>query len=264
MKRRFLLATAAMVPFLAVSLIQLAAAQNQQFELAEEQFESWMFQNSGNEAGCRKHLEAILSMELAGLERQFELSETQRQKLRLAAQGDIKLFFDKVERARDFFRENRTDQQAINAVFQEIQPLQQRLTGDFFDKDSLFHKVLAATLDERQAEQLQALEEKERVERHHRSVRALVFQAETQLPMIARQREALVELLLEHSRPPVKSSNYDSYVLMYYATEIPDEAFADIFDRPQREALRQFLQRGQQLKPFLEQQGLLAEEESDD
>lgn len=264
MKRLFLLATASMAAFVAVSQPRLAAAQNQQFEIAEEQFESWVFQTSSNEAGCRKRLDAILSMELAGLQRQFDLSEAQQQKLRLAAQGDVKLFFDKVERARDFFHENRTDQQAINLVFQEIQPLQQQLADEFFGEESLFRKVLRATLDERQSEQLQALEEKSRVERHHRLVRTIVFQAETQLPMIAGQREAFVKLLLENSRPPAKSSNYDSYVLMYYANEIPDEAYSEIFDQPQREALRQFLQRAQQLKPFLEQQGLLAEEESDE
>lgn len=236
----------------------------QQFEISEDQFDSWMFQTSGNEAGCRKRLEASLGTELARLTQRFDLSESQQQKLRLAAQGDIKQFFDSVERARAFFLKNRTDQQAIQAVFQEIQPLQQQLASDFFGSESLFRKVLITTLDNEQSEALQALEEKQRVARHHQLVRETVLQAEKILPMVARQRDAFVELLTRHSRPPTKSSNYDSYVIMYYASEIPDEVFAEIFDKPQRDALRQFLQRGQQLKPFLEQQGLLAEEDNDE
>ncbi len=227
-------------------------------EIADTQFDSWLFQTARNEAGCRKRLEAQMNVLLFEATRDFALSESQQQKLRLAARGDVKRFFDQVEIRRDKFQELKHDRQNMSKVFQELQPLQQRLNAGLFEKDSLFAKVLQYVLDDAQQE-IQIERQADRIERQRKAaVRIAIVELERILPLNHRQRLVLTEQLLGTANSIPVMTRYGKYLMHYHLSEIDQAKLIDVLDEAQMEGFKKYAEQGKAYAAFLRQQGLLA------
>jgi hypothetical protein len=110
-------------------------------------FDGVVFQAHGDANGARKVIERQLRSQLEELERVCGLSEMQKEKLALAAQGDMKRFFGQVEEARKKFFAMENDQLAFKALwFDDLRPLQAKLTIGLFSEGSLYTKTLRGTL----------------------------------------------------------------------------------------------------------------------
>ena len=66
--------------------------------LERDNFDRWLFDHEVTERARQKHLEAILDTKIEHSAVVEKLTDPQRAKLRLAGRGDIKRFFDEIQR----------------------------------------------------------------------------------------------------------------------------------------------------------------------
>ena len=238
-------------------------AQNQ-IDLA--QFDSWIFQRHGrDEARCRSGLKKEIELQFVRIEQSTPLTESQKDALRLAGQGDIKRFFDRVNDARETFlkMEQKNDNQNINEAYQLASPLQQELMQGLFGDGSLVEKVTryvmtedqATELKEREIEQFRALME----------VRGKVFLATLGrgMALTAKQQRELHELFRKKTQqiqklPSGKSQvSLQNHLFAIWLVETPDGEIVSIFDPAQRQSIEKLGERAKAIRPMLKQQGLI-------
>ena len=92
------------------------------FMMADENFEQWVFNNGTNSAQAKTKAETVLRLQIEDLDRICTLTEPQKKKLRLAGQGDLKRFYDLVEEKRRKFKAVQNDQQKFNEVVHASPP----------------------------------------------------------------------------------------------------------------------------------------------
>ena len=208
--------------------------QEQNFFIEEANFENWIWQGAAStmEAG-RERLQTLLDIELSDVMRNCQLDEAQRKKLLLAGRLDIQRFLDRYQRLRRKFLKIRTDQNAMNAFWGEMSPLQQEIQGGLFGNNSLFRGVIAKTLSAEQNQQFEAASLERRMYRMRAKLELLLVAADEGLALRAEQRDRLQELCLANLKPPRRSSPYDTHVVMYQLSRIPDEQLSSIFNERQ-------------------------------
>ena len=89
------------------------------------------------------------------------------------------------------------------------------------------------SLTPEQREEYEAAEAERRKSRHAAKVRLFVAILEQSCPLKSTQRDAMVELLLKETRPALRSSEYDWYVVIVQAAKIPDSKLKPILDQAQ-------------------------------
>jgi hypothetical protein len=125
-------------------------------ELAVLEFDQAALSEVGPNAtlNVQNRFEWLLDKRIASLDRRYSLSPSQKQRLRLAARGDMQRFFERVDVARQKYiadrRRNAVD--AVRAVDAQSVPFHDDLkVGPFMD-GSLFSKALATVLSPEQLE----------------------------------------------------------------------------------------------------------------
>jgi len=236
--------------------LQIAAIQVRAFEINEKWFDQWIFR--GTTSGKSKaRLLALLELQVAAVDRSCELTEEQREKLKLAGRGDIKWLFDELDDARDQFLTVRRDQEKFNKFWPEVQPLQGKLNSGIFDESSFFHRILKRTLDPEQTAQYDEQERRRKKFRYEAKLGVVVATLESGMPLRDEQRKRLLKLLTEKTRPPQMFGQYDYYVIMLQVARLPEEQVKPIFDDAQWRALSQHLLQAKGMEPFLKQNGFL-------
>lgn len=229
----------------------------QGFQMGIEQFDSWIFEQHGNENGAREALESKIDLEIRRIEQSLVLSEDQKNRVRLGGRGDIKRFFNRVAHARNEFRELELDQNNINEAYQLAMPLQQELAVGLFEDGSLFAKVLRTTLAAEQRQLLQERESSRRKQTIEAYAKSYVTQLEMQLPMTAAQRDQLLALANEKIGKVTPDSLHLIHLMQYHMSQLPEEELEEIFDAGQLNVFRKVKARHAAMAPFLRQQGLL-------
>lgn len=158
--------------------------------------ESWVF-TGRSEDDVRKRLKEQVVLKVDQVDAACSLSEAQKRKLTLACKGDVDRFFRDIKSARE--KTSGVKPQNANGIqeaWAEIRPLATRLQEGLFNEGSLFSKVLAQTLDDRQASEYSRTM-REQMERRHRAlVLDAVASLEEGLPLLQAERDRLVELAL--------------------------------------------------------------------
>jgi hypothetical protein len=236
------------------------AAQQQQmnvFMMADENFDQWVFGGGRNSIQGRKRLEALLALQIDQLDRTCALSEAQKKKLQLAGQGDIKRFFVRVEEKRKKFQLVKHDQNKVGEIFQEIQPLQNSLNNGLYGPGSLFAKTVKRTLDADQTAKLAQNEREKKLFRYRAKIDLAVTMLDRAVGLKADQRKQLAKLLLEETHPPERFGQWDYYVVLLQAAELPQEKLKPLFDDVQWRLLNRQLDQAKGMKQFLQQNGFL-------
>ena len=237
--------------------------QQQDFFIEEANFENWIWQGSAPtvEAG-RDRLRTQLEIELADLDQTCQLDEAQRKKLLLAGRLDIQRFLDRYGALRRKFLKIRTDQNAMNAFWGEMSPLQQQIQSGLFGNDSLLRGVISKTLSAEQLSKFEAASLARRIYRMRAKLELLLVAADEGMALRAEQRERLQTLCLENLKPARRNSPYDSHVVMYQLALIPDEKVAVILNERQlkfwKQSMAQFGVNGGMIN-FLKQNGVWPE-----
>lgn len=249
--------------FFLISTGKVATAQD--FVLDASTFDSWLLSSTGayvgnNPRGIEGVLKDEAKMKIALLEMSCELTDDQRLRLELAALDDSTDFIVKVNTLKKELVGKTFPQNDISAPYQRIQELGIELQGGLYGDDSLFRKVYRSVLTPEQLEAAEKAERERRQRRHEASIGMLITGLEQFTPMTATQRDELRKLLLEHSKPATRSSQYDRYMLLYQISTVPEDKLKALLDEAQWKSLAPALRNGKAYKQMLEMQGLLEEE----
>lgn len=235
----------------------LQTAANARFAVGEENFDQWVFQGARNAETGRQRLHTQLKLHLDEIDRVCTLTDVQKQKLELAARGDLKSFFDQVEVVRRKFLAVRNDQNAFGQIWQEIEPLQTKQSMGLFGDDSFFAKTVRKTLNAEQVAKYQAVVDERRRFRYQATIEVSLATLENSVPLRHQQREALQRLLIEGTRPPRVFGQYDYYVVMTQFSKLPEATVKQLLDARQWELLQQQFRQHGRMEAFLVQNGVL-------
>jgi hypothetical protein len=131
-------------PALPVMPIRLTA-------LEKDNFDRWLFAREPSERARQEHLKEVLDAKITRAASEHKLTESQRAKLRLAGRGDIKRFFDLVQKRRDDFEIERKDFRTGIAALRRLDELSSSYREGPFDSGSLFAKTLHKINTDRKA-----------------------------------------------------------------------------------------------------------------
>lgn len=246
---------------LVVAFVGWAGAQAQQKAapraavVPEEQFDQWIFQQDRNASGARRRLDSLLALQVEDIERACELTDVQKKKLQLTGRGDIKRFFDRYEKVKQKFQAIKHDQQKLQEIWQDINPLQMTLQVGLFHDDSLLVKSLHHTLTGEQFTRYEAMARERRVFRHRATIELAVSTLEQNMPLRAAQRRELFTLLLNQTKPSRKPGYYDYQLILFQIGRLPEEKLKPLFDDLQWKVVNQHLGQFKGLEPLLKQSG---------
>lgn len=230
-------------------------------------FDQWVFgaagTGNGSELKTRQHFQNMAKTRIERIDQMCKLTEPQKKKLELAARGDMVHFFDRVEVVREKFMRLRNDQNKIQEIWQDIQPLQVAIQSEQFSTGSFFRKTLQRTLTGDQFSQFEKAELERRKFVYRAKILAVVVGFESTIPMTGEQRHKLVDLVEKETPIPRGFGQYDQYVVMYQMGKIPSEKLRKIFDESQMKMLDRRLNQGRGMGAWLERTGMLGEEKGE-
>ncbi len=246
-----------------VEALPQAQAPIAQFQMDEQNFDANVFQPSGNAKAARIQMEANLDVKLNEIDRICGLSDSQRNKLKLAASSDMKRFFDEVAVVRKKVKTGMIDQNAWNNIWQEIQPLRTRQSAGLFGESSFFTKSVRRALSKEQATAYNIVMNERRKFRYRASIEVVLVNVESSVSLRRSQHEALVTLLLEHTRPPKVFGQYNQYFVMNQLGKIPEDTLRQLLEDHQWTKLKLQIDQAQGMEPILIQNGITESEESE-
>ncbi|MGZ0169750.1 MAG: hypothetical protein ACKVHE_09350 [Planctomycetales bacterium] len=230
----------------------------------DQQFDQYVFQQYGNASTARVRLKESLELFTEDVDLACGLSNAQKQKLRLAGQGDIERFFRKFDKVKTKFQAIRNDQQKVNQIFQDISPLQTQLASGLFDRDSLLQKSLVNTINREQFLKYLKVDEERQRFHHEAKIGITISLLDQAVPVTAEQRRKLTELLRRETKPPRKSGRYGYYVMMHQVSKIDDKKFKPILDTIQWQVFNQQLAQMRGMEKWLKQNGFLSDDDDAD
>ncbi len=202
-------------------------------------FDSWVFQGR-QQTDFRQKLESQLDAQLAILNRDLELSNSQLDKLRTAGKGDINRFFNEVEKIRKKTAQMSPNQGNVQELWEIIMPIQQTAQRGLLTKDSLFRKVLAATLSGEQRRKEAECEDAKRQALYKVLVHQAIADIEQHIPLINRQRQMLVDLLMRQEKLPLDVPGAESMAGMYQLCQASEKDLSNILDADQLKLLLRY------------------------
>jgi hypothetical protein len=110
--------------------------------LERKNFDRWLFPHDESQYARDEHLKDILDAKIDLVATANKLTGPQRAKLRLAGRGDIKRFFDEVQKRRDDFEIERREFNAGVAALRRLDTLLPSYREGPFGTGSLFAKTL--------------------------------------------------------------------------------------------------------------------------
>ena len=238
--------------------------QVQNFEIQENQFDSWVFQNFPSALAARKKLDQMLTLQTEDVDRACQLSPGQRKKLELAGRGDILRFFDQVEVVRKKFLLVRKDQQKFNEIWQDISPLQIKFQAGLFDDDSFYHKTLRNMLKGEQLSKYSQVDGERRKFQYRAKVELVVAMLENALPLREEQRQKLITLIVDETKPPRMFGQQDYYLVMWNISKLPEKSLKPLFTDAEWKVLNQQFVQVRGLEVWLKQSGALPKEETEE
>jgi len=240
----------------------LGQVQVQNFEVPENQFDQWVFQNLQTVAAARKKLDQMLSLQVEDVDRACQLSTVQRKKLELAGRGDMVQYFEQVEVVRKKFLLVRKDQQKFNEIWQDISPLQMRFQAGLFGDESFYQKTLRNMLKGEQLSKYTQVDGERRKFQYRAKVELVVAMLENALPMRDDQRQKLITLIVEQTKPPRSfGQQQDYYIVMWNISKIPEKTLKPMFNDTEWKVLNQQFAQVRGMEQWLKQSGALPKDE---
>ncbi|MDZ4820194.1 MAG: hypothetical protein SGJ20_14595 [Planctomycetota bacterium] len=237
-------------------LMQMRMMNQGEFNAAQH-IDSWVFQNVGNATMARMRFNAQLSLQLDEIQRVCNISAAQKEKLQLAARGDMARLFDEVAALHQKFS-GTIDQQKINEVHQATQPLQKKVMTGIFGSDSFFAKTVKVTLTPQQAEKMKSIGEERRRFAYSASIDTALAILSNVVAMDEKQHTTLKKLLLEETEPSLRRSQYDFQLIMFRLSKLDEAKVKSLFNEVQWKALKQQLDSHRGYESMLKQQGVIA------
>jgi len=257
-------ASAKAIDFFEIVEPQVAVQQENRHGFRIANFDQWVFGNQQKLSSAKQQLLDRLQGEAASIQSTCQLKETQKEKLLLAGRGDIQTFIQLYNEVLAKFEEKLklNNQQEMQKIWQEIQPLQKKYHGPIFGDGSLFEKVLGHLLDSQQAARLEQIRREQRKFQYESALKQLISQIEQAAPLTHENREKLLVLIDQHAYPPKSmTGSHRLHTLTYYIygqmAVIPEDELRPLFGKAVWKVVKQQMEQGKRMKRSLEQQGLV-------
>jgi hypothetical protein len=226
-------------------------------------FESWALQGR-TEQYFRESIESQAQLEIETLKSVVPITESQERKLKLALEGDLARFFRMVDEARFKTRNMQPVNEQVGEISRIISPIQQIVQKGILNESSLFHNVLESILTTEQAD----LWRKETSRRQRLINRAIVqvqvVALEKTMPLLSKQREALIELVLDRLEGKKVIDQYRVYLVDYAMFTVPESKLKEILDDKQVKFYSQKRTQVEGWKGMLEGQGAKFEDDREE
>ncbi len=235
---------------------------NNVFIVNNAQFDQWVFGNIGmaNERVARDKLDSLLILNVEDLERTCGLTPIQKKKLTLAGRGDIKRFFDRVEDLRKKFDKSKNDQNLFGLMWQDIQALQAIFQAGLLGEGSIFAKTLKSTLSPDQVASHENVVHDRLMYRYWARVDLAMELLNNTVGFTDDQRQRLVKLLTEETKPPKRLGQNDYYAVLYMLASLPEAKVKPIFEESQYRNLKRQFDQARGLGVWLKQNGFIPDE----
>ena len=221
---------------LAPGLLQAQVAiEFGQVEQSPSWFDSWLY-NGQSETNMKNQWKWEADVELQRLA-PLNLTETQIEKLRLAASGDVSRFLRLVNQKREETKDRTPDQNTINEIQQILKPLFSRLREGLFAGDSLFQRTIPQILSDEQLSTWNTVQKQQADRRREAHVRLFVAKADLRVAMTAAQRTKLVERILRKLVPLEIPPKQESAVMLLVFRTLQRDEMADFLDEEQLKLL---------------------------
>lgn len=225
----------------------------------EERFHSQLFAPDRTPEQARRRLDASLAGEIDSVEKVCGLTGQQIRKLELMGHGDIRRFFDaceslKLKLAAAVAEANPRD------LGEAVYPLQHALQSGLFHRESLFHRAIPNTLTAEQFLKYDAMLRESARKRHRSAIDDALRRFEQAAPLDTRRRQALLDLILAHTRPSRQPGPYELMVLASQFEQIPEKSLRPLLDEAQWESCTRLLNEGKRFEPMLRQLGYMPEQ----
>jgi len=254
-------------PLLAIEFFEIIeeehSEQNQnQHGFRIEQFDQWVFSGQQTVEEAKAHLLGRLKSEAKSIQSICQLMDDQNAKLMLAGRGDIQAFMQEYAETRAKFEGNIDNQQAMQNIWQEIQPLQKKYQGKMFGEASLFAKVLEHMLDQQQSLRWQQLQREQRAFQYQATFMYVIALFDQVAPLTQENREQLLALIDQYTFPPksIPSVRHDHLLTSYIYSqlaEIPEDELRPLFREAPWKIIRSHRKRGKRMKRELKKQGMV-------
>jgi hypothetical protein len=230
--------------------------------LHDQQFDMQIFGRVESIDGARARMNEALTRQVQTWDGQYGLTSTQKQKLYLAGQGDIKRLLDRVEALRKEFLLAKFDRNAVTECLREARRLRRALETPSLGNHSLLAKILATTITEEQKA------------RHNDLVRAYqsgpfdagVAEAAARLGGVLNlrpeQHRKLLRLLQSEIRQPRQVGGSIYAYVMHQLSKLPEDKVRPIFGDSQWKFLHELLVPWSQAEEFLENDGFILDRTS--
>jgi hypothetical protein len=233
-----------------------------QFEMALEQYDQWVFGGGRLDQSARERLQDMLDVRCQAVRQVANLTDAQVQKLQLAGKADIQRFLRRYDAGRAKFEVVRRDRAEFNNIWQDIQPLQQQINAGLFESDSVFQKVLARIIDSQQSDTLSKDAAARRKFGYEARVERAIAQWDKLTPLTRIQRDGLMKLLLA-TPPPKRFGEHDTYYILWRLSEVPEKQIRPLLEPTQWKFIRQQREQGTMMKQFLEQQQVVPDDDAE-
>jgi hypothetical protein len=228
-------------------------------EIDEQEFLRRLLGGPASMERVQDILEVRLQAQLEVVEREYNLTPDQSQKLSLAGQGDIKHFRDRVDEARRRFLAGARDRNQLFALLRQPNPFQIALAGGIFGEGSLFAKTFARVVSRQQVEGAARIRLAGEKAWYRSAIAETVDKLSRSLSLTPDQRRRFESLLAEHTAPPKKSGDSGVAYVMFQAARLPRFELEPIFDDDQRRLLWRLLESYENIEEFLKDDGFLFE-----
>jgi hypothetical protein len=199
--------------------------------------------NGQDEATFRKQLETRSMLRVAQVAEVAQLDEATLEKLNLAVRGDLNRFYRCIAAVREATKDyDMQNQEEMQKAWQEIMPLQQRIAAGVLEEEgSLFSKVLECSLTEEQTTAYEAyLAERQRA-KSLAIVKMTLAEMQSSIPLLAKQRNALVDTLMNKKFPRRVPEGYEAFLGYIMMTKLDDKELESILDRQQVLAFKKLI-----------------------
>lgn len=223
--------------------------QQQMMRIGVGNFDQMLFQNDGSAANAEQRILNRIELQLAELNQVCQLDDAQKQKLQIAARGDLQRLLSEAAPLRQKFNKLVKDQmlegpnamEVYQRLYQELQPLQLRISKGLTDEPaSLLMKVLPRTLTAEQQAKYEALTNKRRLLRYQANIAVCLVNLEDVVFLSELQRDTITTMLLTMP-PPRQSGQYETYIIFGRMGSIPPEKLEPLFNARQWRAMSAYL-----------------------
>jgi hypothetical protein len=268
-----------LVLFLAVTVVHGSSARAQQGKpvqgqvirrvqvsapaVSEQQFDAWVFRQDRTPEAARWRLDSLLELQIDEYDRACKLSAPQKQKLQLSGRGDIKRFFDRYETAKDRYRNLTGENQNVQEILQEANPLSAALQAGLFGETSLLRRSIPNVLTTEQLSHYESVVEEQMHSRHLATINLVVTSLEQAGKFPKAEREKFIEVMSRETKLRQKPGQYDFYYLLGQLGRLPEKKYKPLLTDAQLEMLEKYQTQFQRLEPLLRQAGYFADDDED-